>query len=273
MSGVAYRFAVNCSILFTELPVGQRAAAAVAAGFGAVEFWWPWSAPVPSPAEVSAFVGSVTSAGADLVALNLFGGDLPAGERGVLAHPGRVQEFRDNLDVVLEIARRTGCTSFNALYGNRIPGVSPAEQDAVALDNLQHAARSVADVGGTILVEPLSGVPGYPLLTADDAVRVVQQVRSAGHDNVALLYDTFHLAANGEDPLEVLARYFDVVGHVQVADHPGRHEPGTGDLDLAAVLAGLAARGWSRSVALEYAPSTTTAAAFDWLPRSRRGRP
>lgn len=271
---MAYRFAVNCSILFPDLPLEQRARAAAGAGFSAVEFWWPWPVAVPAASEVDAFVASIRSAGVDLVALNLFGGDLAAGDRGVMAHPGRVQEFRSNVALVVDIARRTGCRSFNALYGRRLPGVPASEQDDVAFANLVHAASSVAGIGGTVLLEPLSGIPGYPLLTADDDVDLVRRCRAAGHDNVRLLLDTFHLAANGADPAAVLEQHGDVVGHVQVADHPGRHEPGTAALAPPAFLRALDARGWTRFVALEYVPSAPGEAAFGWLPRSERtGRP
>lgn len=258
------RYAVNCSIVFAGLPLLERAAAAAEAGFDAVESWWPWPDAVPAPDDVTAFVDSVRSAGVRLVALNLFGGDLAAGERGVLCHPDRVEAFRANVSVVVDIARRTGCRLFNALYGIRPAGVPRAEQDDVALANLVHAASAVGAVGGTLLVEPLSGVPGYPLLTADDAVDVVERCRAAGSDNVGLLLDAYHLAANGVDPLAALRRHHERVAHVQVADHPGRHEPGTGTLDVAGLLHELDARGWPGYVALEYVP-TTAGTAFAWL--------
>src|SRR3984885_12597790 len=108
------RFDVNCSILFTELPVLQRAGAARAAGFHGVEFWWPWEAVAPSDGEADAFVGSVKEAGVELVSLNFHTGDMAAGERGIVSHPARVGEFRENVAAAVEIAGRTGCTRLNA---------------------------------------------------------------------------------------------------------------------------------------------------------------
>src|SRR3984885_10011635 len=143
------RFDVNCSILFTELPVLQRAGAARAAGFHGVEFWWPWEAVAPSDGEADAFVGSVKEAGVELVSLNFHTGDMAAGERGIVSHPARVGEFRENVAAAVEIAGRTGCTRLNAPYGLRVPGVPVAEQDAVAVENLRFAAGAARKVGGS----------------------------------------------------------------------------------------------------------------------------
>src|ERR1700757_250184 len=130
------RFDVNCSILFTELPLLQRPAAARAAGFGAVEFWWPWAEMVPSDAEADAFVASVADAGVELVSLNFHAGDMAAGERGIVSHPARAAEFRENVGAAVEIAGRAGCRRLNAPYGLRVPGVPVAEQEGVGTENL-----------------------------------------------------------------------------------------------------------------------------------------
>ena len=115
-------FTVNCSILLTELPLLERPAAAKAAGFDDVEFWWPFAASVPGDAEVTRFERAITDAGVRLTGLNFNAGDMPAGDRGLVSWPGRADEFRDNADVVAGIGGRLGCTSFNALYGNRRDG-------------------------------------------------------------------------------------------------------------------------------------------------------
>jgi len=146
------RYDVNCSILFTELPLLARPAAVKQAGFDAVEFWWPFAQAVPGDAEVDAFVGSIEDAGVQLVGLNFFAGDMPAGERGLVSWPARSSEFRDNIDVTVGIGERLGCRAFNALYGNRVPGAPAQEQDEVGAENLGLAARSAARIGGTVLV-------------------------------------------------------------------------------------------------------------------------
>jgi hydroxypyruvate isomerase len=263
------RYLVNCSILFTELPLLERPAAARAAGFDAVEFWWPWpDQPVPSDRDVDAFVGAVQDAGVQLVGLNFLAGDLAGPDCGVLSIPGRVQQFRDNVDVTVGIGERLGASAFNALFGNRVDGVDPREQDELGRESIAAAAKAAGAIGATVLVEAVSGPKPYPLRTAADAVAVVDDVRATGADNVAFLLDLYHLAANGDDLDAAIRDHVGVTGHVQVADFPGRGEPGTGDLDLQRHLRDLAAGGYAGWVGLEYKPTTaTTRESFAWLPR------
>jgi hydroxypyruvate isomerase len=259
------RYTVNCSILFTELPLLERPAAARTAGFDAVEFWWPFAEAVPADAEIDAFVRAVDNAGVQLTGLNFFAGDMPGGDRGLVSWPKRSGEFRDNIDVTVGIGRRLGCGAFNALYGNRVDSAQPAEQDEVAVENLGLAAQAAGRIGAVVLVEPVSGAERYPLLTAADALAVIDRVQAA-YDvpNVGLLADLYHLAVNGDDVDEVIARHIDRIAHVQIADAPGRNEPGTGTLPLQAQLAALEAGGYTGLVGLEYKPSTTTLKSFDW---------
>jgi hydroxypyruvate isomerase len=280
---VVLRFDVNLSILFTELPLLERPAAARAAGFDAVEFWWPWSVAVPADAEVDRFATAVTDAGVRLVGLNFFAGDMPGGDRGLVSWPARRAEFRDNVDVTVGLGERLGCRAFNALYGNRRDDATPQEQDELAVENLALAARAARRVGGTVLVEPVSGAARYPLLTAADALAVIDRV---GEDDVALLLDVYHLAVNGDDvdtAIDTAASRATGtaasretgtaagrIGHVQIADAPGRNEPGTGELDIDHHLDRIAATGYDGWVGLEYKPSGASADSFDWLPRERR---
>ncbi|MFC3995498.1 hydroxypyruvate isomerase family protein [Nocardiopsis sediminis] len=261
----ALRPTVNCSLLFTELPLHARPAAARAAGFEAVEFWWPFADPVPGDAETEAFITAIDDAGVRLTGLNFFAGELPGPDRGVLSHPARVQEFRDNIDAVAGIARRTGCTGFNALYGRRQDGTDPAEQDRVALENTVAAARALAPLGGTVLIEPISGADDYPLKTAADALAFVARARAAGAANVALLADLYHLAVNGDDVAAVVRDHAAQFGHIQIADAPGRGEPGTGALPIGALLAAARDGGYTGHIGLEYAPTVPSADSFGWL--------
>jgi hydroxypyruvate isomerase len=265
-------YEVNCSILFTELPQLERPAAAKEAGFDAVEFWWPFAVAVPTDGEVEAFVRAVGDAGVRLVGLNFFAGDMPGGDRGLVSWPARSGEFRDNVEVTVGIGERLGCRAFNALYGNRVEGAGPPAQDDLAVENLAFAGRAAARIGGTVLVEPVSGAPRYPLRTAADAVGVIDRVAGeTGVGNLGLLCDLYHLAVNGDDLDRVITTYGDRVAHVQIADAPGRHEPGTGTLDLDRYLGALTAAGYRGWVGLEYVPSRTSADSFAWLPRERRG--
>jgi len=265
------RYAVNLSILFTELPVLARPAAAREAGFTAVEFWWPFGAAVPADREVDEFVRAVEDAGVSLVGLNFFAGDMPGGDRGLVSWPARSAEFRDNVDVTVGIGERLGCPAFNALYGNRVDDAPAEAQDELAVENLALAGRAAARIGGTVLVEAVSGAPRYPLLTAADAVGVIDRVqRETGVQNLGFLCDLYHLAVNGDDLDAVIATHAGRIAHVQVADAPGRHEPGTGELDLDRHLAQLDAAGYDGWVALEYKPAGDTLEGLGWLPRASR---
>lgn len=265
------RYAANCSLLFTETPLPGRAAAAAEAGFSAVEFWWPWpEEPVPSDAQVDEFVSSLRDAGVQLVGLNFFAGDLAGPDCGVASIPDRSAQFRDNVDVAVSIGRELGVKAFNALYGNRVEGVEPEQQDTLGTSNLVLAAEAAATIGATVLVEPVSGPKPYPLRIASDVAVVLDRVRARGVDNVGMLADLFHLASNGDDLDRVIATYADQIAHVQIADAPGRGEPGTGGLDLDRYLAQLEASGYDGWVALEYKPTRTTLDSLDWLPRERR---
>ena len=272
------RYEVNCSILFTKLPLLQRPAAAKAAGFDAVEFWWPFAIAVPGDAEVDQFVRAIDDAAVSLIALNFFAGDMPRGDRGLVSWPARSVEFRDNIPVVAAIGERLGCKAFNALYGNRLDGVMPEAQDDLAAENLAFAAEGVAGIGGTVLLEPVSGAPRYPLLTAADAAAVIARVSAdGGPANIGLLADLYHLAVNGDDVDKAIAAHTGTPGgvaHVQIADAPGRNELGTGDLPLDRQLADLEAAGYRGWVGLEYKPdagNADTVSSFAWLSRERRG--
>lgn len=264
-------YLVNCSILFTEVPLLQRPAAARAAGFEAVELWWPFAQAAPPDGEVDRFVRAVRDAGVRLVGLNFAAGDLPGGDRGLLSWPGRTRELSDSIDVAVGIGKQLGTTVFNALYGNRVEGASPDAQDDLAVANLAMAADAAATIGAAVLVEPVSGAPRYPLRRAADVARVLARVeQETGHRNVRLLADLYHLTVNGDDLAAVVERYARRIGHVQIADAPGRHEPGTGHIDLDRHLTDLEAAGYRGWVGLEYVPTGTTEASLGWLPPNRR---
>jgi len=265
-------YLVNCSTLFTELPVLQRPAAARAAGFDAIEFWWPFPQPLPAAAEVDAFVDAVGAAGVQLVGLNLFAGDMPGGDRGVVSWPGREQEFSENLELAVDIGRGLGIRVFNALYGNRIDGVPPAEQDELAQENLALAAKAAAQIGATILVEPLSGAARYPLTLAVHVRDVLDRLIAAGVENVGMLADLYHLAVNGEDLARAIEQHRALIAHVQIADAPGRGAPGTGDLPLRQWIADLEGGGYDGFIGLEYLP-VPGVDTFAWLPPQERGVP
>ncbi|MFF8942715.1 TIM barrel protein [Streptomyces sp. NPDC014864] len=270
------RFNVNLSILFTELPLLERPAAAAAAGFTAVELWWPWvDSPTPERSEIDALRKAIETAGVRLTGLNFYAGRLPGPDRGALSVPGEESErFRANIEVAAGLAESLGCGALNALYGNRVDGVDPAEQDALALENLVLAARAADRIGAMLLIEALNRPesPLYPLVSAPAAVDVADRVNAAtGLGNAKFLMDLYHLSMNGEDLPAVIERFAARTGHVQIADNPGRGAPGTGSLPLEDLLDRLRKAGYDGWVGLEYKPGDRPSAeSFAWLPAEAR---
>ncbi|WP_405020192.1 TIM barrel protein [Kitasatospora sp. NBC_00070] len=268
------RVTVNLSILFGELPLLERPAAAAAAGFTAAELWWPFGEDhAPSDAEQDALRKAFTDAGVRLTGLN-FLDDLTKGARGTLSVPAESERFRENIPVAVALAESLGTGALNALYGNRVEGVPAAEQDELALENLVLAAQAAHAIGAVLLIETLNKAesPDYALVTAEAAIAVVDRVNAAtGLGNAKFLCDLYHLARNGEDLAAVIATHADKIGHVQIADTPARNEPGTGELDFEDLFARLAAAGYTGRVGLEYRPANGVSAdSFEWLPREYR---
>ncbi|GAB3598116.1 hydroxypyruvate isomerase family protein [Microbacterium tumbae] len=262
---MTYELCANLSILLPDRPLHERFRAAADLGFRAVELWWPFPDAVPPAGEVDAMVAALDAADVRLVGLNLFAGDMAAGDRGIASHPGREDEFRANVETVVGIAERTGCTRFNALYGAPVDVSGEPEQERTALRNLVFAVQALDAVGGTVLIEPLSGVPGFPLRTAADGAGVLDAVvAEAGYGRAGLLFDTFHLSNNGDDLHEVLAEHGPRIAHVQFADAPGRGEPGTGDVDFGQVLDDLVACGYEGFVSCEYRPTRPLGQTLEW---------
>lgn len=253
--------------LFTEVPLGDRPASAAAAGFAAIELWWPFAGPDPAREEVDALIGRLDDAGTRLACCNLYSGDVAAGERGVLSAPGRDEDFGASVAVAARLAERAGCRVFNALYGNRLDGVTVAEQDGFTLASLRLASEVLAPFGAQVVLEALNPAenPAYALPSSADTRRVVELARSAGLDNVSLLVDLYQYARIGEQPAAVLARAKGAIGHVQIADVPDRHEPGSGELGVVGLIEPLRAASWDGWVGLEYRPTTTTLESLSWL--------
>lgn len=270
----SHGLAANLSLLFTEHSMLRRPAAARAAGFTRVEVWWPFGTnPTPNTETVEEFVSAVKSAGVELVAMNLFGGDMEHGERGVLSHPEHTAVFRRSVDIAMRIGACLGTRLFNAPYGHRRPDLAVTTQDETATENIAFAMEAARRIGGTVLLEPLSGMPQYPLRMAADAVTVIDHVSArSGLDNLRILLDIYHFLANGEDLQALLPTYADLIAHVQIADVPGRGEPGSGSADLRSAVADLVDHGYRGLFALEYIPRESTKKSLEklrvegWLP-------
>ncbi len=250
------RFAVNLSILLTELPLLERPAAAAKHGFDAVELWWPFDGPEPPAAETAALRRAVESAGVRLTALNFDAGDMAAGERGLLARPDGAERFLAGIGPAVRLAGELGCPVLNALYGN-----GPGTDRELAVANLRRAADEAAGVGATVVVEALNSHdnPRYPITSSQAAFALIDEV---DRENVAFLADLYHLHRMGEDVLALIDRHAARFGHVQIADDPGRGRPGSGGMPYPEILARLAAAGYEGHVGLEYRHEGP--GAFDW---------
>lgn len=261
-----YRVSANISLLFTEVPYLERFAAAAAAGFTAVESWWPFPTADPDTGEKERLVRAIEDAGLSLTGMNVFAGDMAAGERGIACLPERAEELDSSLEALHWIAERTDCRGFNLLHG-QVPDGDDGSARQAAVRAYRQAAESLADLDGTpgvILVEALArDLNGaYPLETAEDALSLLDEV---GAPTVKLLLDTFHLGHNGVDMVDLIKHSSERIGHVQLADAPGRGEPGSGSVDITAIGEALNFAGYMGTVAAEYKPTRETLGTLDWL--------
>lgn len=252
------RLSANLSFLFTELPFLDRFAAAAAAGFHGVEYMFPYAyAP-------EVLRDKLDAAGLGQVLFNLPAGDWEAGERGIACLPGRQEEFRRGLAQAIDYAKKLGCRRLNCLAGIRPAGTSDAACFSVMRANLAEAAEATAAEGIRLLVEPINSrvdMPGFWLDTPEKAMALIEAV---GHPNLALQFDVYHAQIMGGDLTRRLLAMLPAVQHVQIADHPGRHEPGTGEIHYPFVLERLEAAGYSGWVGCEYRPSRDTVGSLAW---------
>jgi hydroxypyruvate isomerase len=252
------RFAANLSMLWPELPFLDRFEAAARAGFSAVECQFPYAWPAEELA------GLLRRHRLALVLHNLPAGDWDRGERGIACLPGREEEHLAGVERAIAYARALGCWQVNCLAGVAPPGEDPARLRATLAANLRRAAERLAAEGIRLLVEPLNvhDVPGFVLAGTGPALSLLEE---AGTGNLALQLDAYHAHRMGEDVLASLERALPRLGHVQIADAPGRHEPGTGQVPFPAFFARLDALGYTGWVGCEYLPLTTTEAGLPWL--------
>lgn len=196
---------------------------------------------------------------------------MPAGDRGLLNDPARRQAFRDNVPVALELARRIGCTRLNALVGVEVPDLGRAEQLELARENVAWAADQAAAIGADVLIEAVNTIENGPyLLSRTDAA--ADFARSVGRANVRLLYDVYHMQRMEGNLAATIAEHLPDIAHIQIADSPGRGEPGTGEIDFGFLLARIEELGYDGWIGLEYRPSHgSTEESLDWLPVEARG--
>jgi hydroxypyruvate isomerase len=269
-----HRYAPNISLLFAELPVLERPAAVAAAGFDALELWWPFDRPDPAARDVTALARAVHDAGLQVACLNLDSGDRTAGARGLVSRPPDLARFRTNLPATVRLAGELGCRILHAPFGNRLPSITWASQRQHAIEQLAVAARTAAQVGATVVVEAQNPVdaPTYPLRTTAQAVEIASAASERADVPVRITYDAYHMLQTEGDLLATVRANLGAIGHVQVAGVPGRVAPGRRS-PAAALLRELADLGYEGAVGLEYHASEPPTASFDWLAEPIAGQP
>jgi hydroxypyruvate isomerase len=214
---------------------------------------------------------AIREAGLSVALFNFDAGDMPGGERGLAGDPGRTDQFRENVPLALDLARRLGCRRMNVLVGHEKEGMGREEQLGVARENVAFAADRAQGAGVGVLVEPVNTFENGPYLLRTTR-QAVEFARSVGRENVGIQHDLYHMQRMEGNLVATLREHIDVIGHVQVADSPGRGEPGTGEIHYPFVLAELEGLGYDGYVGLEYNPTTgTTEESFGWLPEESRG--
>jgi hydroxypyruvate isomerase len=252
------RFAANLSMLFTEVPFLERFGAAAAAGFRGVEFQFPYA---HEPAHLAE---RVAAHGLEAVLFNMPPGDWDAGDRGLACDPRRKREFEESVGASIEYARALGCARVHCMAGLRPREGSDALVRETYVENVRFAARELRRVGVTLLVEAINtrDVPGYYLTTSRQAFALIDEIAA---ENVRFQCDLYHLQIMEGDLAHTLETELARIGHVQIADTPGRHEPGTGEINYPFLFDHLDRLGYEGWVGCEYRPLATTEAGLRWM--------
>ncbi|KAA0012786.1 hydroxypyruvate isomerase [Billgrantia pellis] len=254
------KFAANLSMLFTEEDFLDRFQAAAEAGFKGVEYLFPYDY---SAAELKA---RLDENGLTQVLHNLPAGDWGAGERGIACHPDRVEEFRAGVEKAIDYATVLGCKQVNCLAGIQPQGVSLEQARRTLVENLRYAADKLEATGILLLAEPINtrDIPGFFLNRTEQALAIFDEV---GSPNLKLQYDIYHMQIMEGDLAPTIEKHLDRIAHVQLADNPGRHEPGTGEIHYPFLFAHLDRLGYDGWIGCEYKPATTTQEGLGWLDR------
>jgi len=255
------KFAANLTMLFTEVEFLDRFAAAAKAGFRGVEYLFPYAFPKEALADELARHGLTQALH------NLPAGDWAKGERGIACIPGREEEFRDGVATAISYAKALQCRQLNCLVGVAPNDAEAARARATLVGNLRYAARELEVAGIRLLAEPINqyDIPGFYLSRTDQTLALFDEV---GESNLWLQYDIYHMQRTEGELAATMAKHLDRIAHVQVADNPGRNEPGTGEIDYGFLFGRLDEIGYDGWVGCEYKPKTTTLEGLGWLSRA-----
>jgi hydroxypyruvate isomerase len=251
------KFAANLSMLFVDVPFLDRFALAHQAGFEAVEFLFPY------PYAPEQIAERLRRYQLKLVLFNLPAGDWNAGDRGMACDPRRIEEFRDGVASALEYASELGVSQLHCMAGKLPAGLEPQRAHATYLDNLRYAAQQLQPAGIALLIEPINhfDMPGYFLNRSSQALAII---REAGCPNLFLQYDIYHMQRMEGELCNTISANLPLIKHMQVADTPGRHEPGSGEINYRHLFAHIAALGYDGWIGCEYVPAGDTSAGLGW---------
>jgi len=251
------KFAANLTMLFNELPFMQRFEAAAKAGFKAVEYLFPYAY------DRKELAAALRDNGLVQVLHNLPAGDWDGGERGIACHPGRVSEFREGVGRAIEYATALNCPKVNCLLGKLPAGVTAADARKVVVDNLRFAAKELQNAGIRLLIEPINtfDIPGFYLNRTDQALSILDEV---GSSNLLVQYDIYHAQRMEGELGNTLSKHITRIGHIQLADNPGRGEPGTGEINYPWLFKHIDSIGYDGWIGCEYKPRGTTVEGLGW---------
>ncbi|WP_333002019.1 hydroxypyruvate isomerase [Vibrio coralliilyticus] len=252
------KFAANLSMLFTEVDFLERFDAAAQAGFSSVEYLFPYAF------DAEQIKQKLEQNNLTQVLFNLPAGDWDAGDRGIACDPSRIEEFQSGVALAIQYAKVLGNTQVNCLAGITPSGVSQQDAHAAFVINLRYAAQALQEAGLRLVIEAINtrDIPGFFLNTTEQAKAVIKEV---GSDNLFIQYDIYHMQIMEGDLAPTMSANIGQIAHVQLADNPGRHEPGTGEINYPFVLKHLDELGYQGWVGCEYKPKTTTTEGLDWL--------
>lgn len=251
------KFAANLTMLFNELPFLDRFAAAKAAGFNGVEYLFPYDF------EKAALSEQLQQHGLTQVLHNLPAGNWASGERGIAIFPDRIHEFRDGVARAVEYAKALDCRQVNCLVGITPAGITPAKLRETLVENLRYAADILAKQRIKLLIEPINtrDIPGFFLSGTEQAAQIIAEV---GSENLFIQYDIYHMQVMEGDLAPTTRKHLNRIAHIQLADNPGRNEPGTGEINYSFLFQHLDDIGYRGWIGCEYKPKTTTAEGLGW---------
>jgi hydroxypyruvate isomerase len=258
------KFDLNISILLKEYPFLDRPAEAARNGFRSIEFWWP------RDVNLKQLNVAISEAGVGVTLFNFDAGSLESGERGYLNDPSKEHIFRENVPRAIEFATKVNCKRINVLAGKWLEDEPPESQLSRVRENIEWAADLARSEGITLMIEALNQWENRDYIFTNTR-STVDFINSLKQSNIRYQYDIYHMQRMEGNIVANIREHIDAIGHIQIADSPGRNQPGTGELNFQNIFAAIEESGYTGFVGLEYNPKGTSVKSFDWLSADLRG--